>query len=56
MSDRHAAEKLFSQLLQEYREDMLPNVVYGWDKLSPDEKHVITRINNFIVACILLLG
>jgi len=38
MSDRHAAEKLFSQLLQEYRKDVLPDVVSGWDKMSQDEK------------------
>ena len=56
MSDRHAAEKLFSQLLQEHREDMLPNVVYGWDKLSPDEKHVITRINNFYCGLHFIVG
>jgi len=29
MSDRHAAEKLFSQLLQEYRKDVLPDFVSG---------------------------
>ena len=45
MSDRHSAEKLFSQLLQEYRKDILPDVVSGWDEMSQDEKHVLTCTN-----------
>jgi len=47
MSDRHAAEKLFSQFLQEYRKDMLPDFVSGWNKMSQDRKNVLTRMNNF---------
>jgi len=55
ISDRHAAEKLFSQLLQEYRKDVLPNVVSGWDKMSQDEKHVLTRMNNFYCGLHLII-
>lgn len=32
MSDRHAAEKLFNDLLSEYRAEILPHVVTGWSE------------------------
>ena len=56
MSDRHSAEKLFSQLLQEYRKDVLPEVVTGWDKMSQDEKNVLTRMNNFYCGLHFIVG
>ncbi|XP_065887842.1 uncharacterized protein [Dysidea avara] len=56
MSDRHSAEKLFSQLLQEYRKDILPDVVSGWDEMSQDEKHVLTRMNNFYCGLHFIVG
>ena len=56
MSDRHAAEKLFSQLLQEYRKYVLPDVVSGWDKMSQDEKNVLTRMNNFYCGLHFIVG
>jgi len=56
MSDRHSAEKLFSQLLQEYRSTILPDIVFGWDKMSPHEKIPLIRINNFYCGLHLLVG
>ena len=56
MSDRHSAEKLFSQLLQEYRGTILPDIISGWDKMSPHEKTQLTRINNFYCGLHLLVG
>ena len=56
MSDRHSAEKLFSQLLQEYRNTILPHIVSGWDEMSSDEKAQLTRINNFYCGLHLLVG
>ena len=56
MSDRHSAEKLFSQLLQEYRGTILPDIVSEWDKMSPHEKSQLTRINNFYCGLHLLVG
>ncbi len=37
MSDRHAAEKLFSQYLAEYRESILPDVIAGWNDMTTEE-------------------
>ena len=56
MSDRHSAEKLFSQLLQEYRGTIIPDIISGWDKMSPHEKTQLTRINNFYCGLHLLVG
>ena len=56
MSDRHSAEKLFSQLLQEFRSTILPDIVSEWDKMSPHEQAQFTRINNFYCALHLLVG
>ena len=47
MSDRHAAEKLFSQYLAEYRESILPDVIAGWNDMTTEEYEQITRMNNF---------
>ena len=47
MSDRHAANKLFSQLLSEYREDILSDVVAGWEDMTDKERDQLTRMNNF---------
>ena len=33
-SDRHIVEKKFNGLLEEYRQEILPSVVAGWDALS----------------------
>ena len=56
MPDRYTTEKLFSQLLQEYRKDVLPDVVSGWDKMSQDEKNVLTRMNNFYCGLHFIVG
>jgi hypothetical protein len=47
MSDRRAAEKLFCQLLADYIESILPDIVSDWDTLSADQQQQITRMNNF---------
>lgn len=47
MSNRHAAEKLFNNLLSEYRADILPDVVDGWSNMSDTEREHLTRMNNF---------
>lgn len=53
MSDRHAAEKLFSQLLSDYREDILPD---GWDEMSRSQKSQLIRMNNFFCGLHYLVG
>ena len=47
MSDRHAAEKLFKELLSEYRVGILPDVVEGWSIMNDTEREQFTRMNNF---------
>ena len=47
MSDRHSANKLFSQILSEYREGILPDVTAGWEDMSDKERDQLTRMNNF---------
>ena len=56
MSDRHAAEKLFSQILSEYRQDILPDVVAGWNDMYDEEHEQLTRMNNFFCGLHFLVG
>ena len=56
MSDRHAAEKLFSQILSDYRTNILPDVVPGWNDMSDEEHDQITRMNNFFCGLHFLVG
>lgn len=56
MSDRHAAEKLFNELLAEYRADILPEVMANWSQVSESEREQLTRINNFFCGLHFLVG
>ena len=47
MSDRHVVEKNFNQLLEEYRDQVLPDVIQGWTELTPDQQASISKMNNF---------
>ena len=47
MSDRHAAEKLFNEVLADYRADILPEVMANWSEVSESEREQLTRMNNF---------
>ena len=47
MSDRHAAEKLFNQMLAEYRAEILPEVYSGWSEFSEEDKDQLIRMNDF---------
>lgn len=38
MSDWHAAEKLFSTVLCDYRKNILPDIVTGWEQMTPAEQ------------------
>ena len=44
MSDKHSAEKLFNDILADYRAEVLPQVINGW---SGSERDQITQMNNF---------
>ena len=52
MLDRHAAEKLFNELLEDYRLEILPVVIENWAKMNEIEKDQLTSMNNFFVDSI----
>ena len=56
MSDRHAAEKLFNEMLHDYRAEILPDVIGNWEKYSADEKENMTRMNNFFCGLHYVVG
>ena len=56
MSDRHSAEKLFNDLLADYRAEVLPEVINGWSGLEQNERDQITRMNNFFCGLHYLVG
>ena len=56
MSDRHVAEKLFSELLEDYRKDISPLVTDNWAQMSEIERDQLTSINNFFCGLHFLFG
>lgn len=56
MSDRHSAEKLFNEMLHDYRKEILPDVIENWQDLSDDERDQMTRMNNFFCGLHFLVG
>ena len=56
MSDRHAAEKLFNELLEDYHKDILPVVTENWAQMSEIEKDQLTSMNNFFCGLHFLVG
>ena len=44
MSDCHIIEKIFNDLLDTYRADILPDVIEGWHELSPTERASVSKI------------
>ncbi|XP_053385391.1 uncharacterized protein LOC123527298 [Mercenaria mercenaria] len=47
MSDRAATETKFNELLEEYRKEVLPNVLENYNTLNEESREAIDRINNF---------
>ena len=56
MTDRCIVNKKFVQLLEEWREKTLPNVISNWDKLSPETKTNMTTINDLYCGKHLVLN
>ncbi|XP_056017756.1 uncharacterized protein LOC130053959 [Ostrea edulis] len=56
MSDRASTEKKFNELLEEYRSNILPNVIEGWIDMTEDEHRSVSRMNNFFCGLHLLVG
>ena len=56
ISDRHAAQKKFNTLLKDYRQDILPDIIEGWDQMSDKEKTDFSNMNHFFCALHYLVG
>jgi len=56
MSDRHAAEKLFNEMLHDYRVEILPTVVENWENMDDAEKEHLMRMNNFFCGLHYVVG
>ena len=48
MSNKHIVQKNFNCLLEEYRAWILPEVIMSWKKLSSEEQHSMSSLNNFL--------
>ena len=56
MGDRAVTEKKFNVLLSEFRREILPEVVNGWNEMSEDEQEKCGRMNNFFCGMHLLVS
>lgn len=56
MSDWHIVEKNFNQLLEDYQESVLPELVHSWDQMTPDEQTSMTTMNNLFCSMHLIIG
>ena len=56
MSDRHIVQKNFNCLLEEYRAQILPEVITSWHDFSSEEQQSMSSLNNFFCGLHLLVG
>ena len=56
MSDRAATEKSINNLLESYREEILPQVVEGLEDLSDDEQASFSKLQNLFCGLHLLVS
>lgn len=56
MSDRASTEKTFNGLLEQFRNDILPNIIDDWENFSVHEKQLCSKMNNFFCGLHLLVG
>ena len=49
MSDHHTAEKLFNEVLEDFRAEILPTVAANWEQMTGIEREQLTRMNNFFL-------
>ena len=56
MGDRAVTENKFNVLLSEFRREILPEVVNGWNEMSEDEQEKCGRMNNFFCGMHLLVS
>lgn len=56
MSDRHSAEKLFNDLIHDFRAGVLPTIIENWDHLHESEQEQFSRMNNFFCGLHFVVG
>ena len=56
MSDRHIVEKNFNKILEDYRAEVLPEVVSNWSALSIEEKSNFISLNNIFCGMHVIVG
>ena len=56
MSDRASTEKTFNSLLEQFRNDILPDVIDNWNELNEKQKTLCSKMNNFFCGLHLLVG
>lgn len=47
MSDRASTEKYFNSLLEQFRNDILPEIIDDWENLTDNERKLCSKMNNF---------
>lgn len=56
MSDRASIENNFNKLLQQYKQEIFPNIQLDFNNLTQDEQQLCSQINNFYCGLHLLIG
>lgn len=51
MSDRAQTNLAFTDLLEQYRQDIMPTIINNWNEMTQGEQTATVKINNFFVAC-----
>ena len=50
MTDKHIVETKLGQMITEYKESVLPNVISNWNAISEEQKEHITTVHKFHCA------
>lgn len=56
MSDRASTEKNFNKLLQQYKNEIFPEIQLNFNSLTDNEQQLCSQINNFYCGLHLLIG
>lgn len=56
MSDRASTEIFFNKLLQQYKQEIFPNIQLNFNNLTRNEQQLCSQINNFYCGLHLLIG
>ena len=56
MSDRAKVNISFTDRLQQYKLEVLPNIIEGWEELTNEQKLMCSKVNNFFCALHLLVN